>query len=213
MIHQRCSLTDRMKVRIAAMVVVVVATASARADVFVPPGLNPGDMYHLVFVTVSVEDPTSSDIAVYNDFVQAEAAKYPSLTGTDLGVTYRAIASTSSVDARDNALVSAPVYRLDGELVASGFDDMWDGSIQARISLGASRTFCSFEGDPNGGCTSDYVWTGSSPDGRGDFFFSALGLPVSRWATRLGPIALGCSIRFTPALILTGTQCTLGSMR
>ena len=170
MIHRRRSLTGRMKVHTAATMVVVVTTVWARADVFVPPGLNPGDTFQLVFVTGSVENPSSNDIGIYNEFVQTEAAKHPLLTGTDMEVTYRVIASTSSVDARDNALVSAPVYRLDGQLVASGFDDMWDGSIQAPISLEAGRTFCSFDPDPDPDpdyhpCT-DYVWTGSGPDGR-----------------------------------------------
>ncbi len=89
------------------------------------------------------------------------------VTGADMGVTYRAIVSTSSVDARDNALVTAPVYRLDGELVASGFDDMWDGSIRVPISLRVGQTFCSFDHDafPPPPCVSDYVWTGSSADG------------------------------------------------
>jgi hypothetical protein len=108
-----------------------------RADgsVFVPPGLVPGDMYHLAFVTRDRRDATSFQIADYNAFVQAQAALNPSLTGTDMGVKWHAIASTPDDAARDNARVEAPVYRLDGVKIADGFDDIWNGSLDASLSV------------------------------------------------------------------------------
>jgi hypothetical protein len=37
--------------------------------VFVPPGLEPGDSYHLVFVTRVARDATLGEIGVYDAFV------------------------------------------------------------------------------------------------------------------------------------------------
>ena len=52
--------------------------------------------------------------------------------------------------------MSAPVYNLAGELVATGFDDIWDGSISAAIT--------SYQ---TGAQPSDLVfaWTGSNSQG------------------------------------------------
>ena len=93
------------------LVSVVFSSSLANGEVYVPPGLSPGDRYHLAFLTAGSTDATSSNIADYNAFVQGEAAQNPSLTGTDDGVSWYAIGSTPSVHARDNALVAAPVYR------------------------------------------------------------------------------------------------------
>jgi hypothetical protein len=126
-------------------------TLSAQA-VTVPAGLSPGDTYQLVFVTAGTTNAQSTNIADYNSFVQTEAALNAILTGTDIGVTYSAIGSTLSVDANTNALVSAPVYIVDGSaLVATGYGDMWDGTLNAPISqnqFGATLT-------------SGNVWSGS----------------------------------------------------
>lgn len=41
--------------------------------ILTPTGLSPGDTYQLAFVTSTVIDATSSDIAVYNTHVQSAA--------------------------------------------------------------------------------------------------------------------------------------------
>ena len=109
--------------------------ATSQASVFVPAGLQPGDMYHLAFVTAGARDATSTMIGDYNVFVRSQAAMNSALTGTDMGVMYNAIASTSDDIARVNALVAAPVYLLDGTKIADGFDDMWDGDIDANFQV------------------------------------------------------------------------------
>ncbi len=141
----------------------------------VPAGLNPGDSYHLVFVTQSTRDASDFNIGPYNTFVQNQAALNSALTGTDDGVTYRAIGSTENVDARDNALVESPVYLLDGTtLIATGFADMWNSSIVNPIILDqfatAVTTFNVFTGtDGNGyGVIEDEL-------GNGEAFSSAAG--------------------------------------
>lgn len=78
---------------------------SATHAVLVPPGLNPGDPYHLAFVTSGTRDATASDIGTYNAFVQSEAKRSGSLVA-GMGINWFVIGSTFSVAARDNALCS-----------------------------------------------------------------------------------------------------------
>jgi len=135
---------------------VVCFAASAAGAIIAPAGLNPGDKYHLVFVTSTTRDATSTDIADYNAFVQsaADAAGI----GNTVGVTWSAIGSTETVAARDNAVVGAttPVYLLNGTTkVADNFADMWDGNIDAIINLTEIYTTLG----------SVLVFTGSAEDG------------------------------------------------
>lgn len=119
-------------------------TASiVQASIIVPTGLNPGDTYHLAFVSSTSRDGTSTNIADYNSFVQgvANAAGI----GSSENVDWFTIASTSTVDAKDNAVVgvSTPVYLVNGTTkIADGFSDMWDGSLDAspnRSKLKSAR--------------------------------------------------------------------------
>jgi hypothetical protein len=131
---------------------------------FVPSDLNPGEKYHVVFITDDKRDGTSSDIADYNAFVQSQAEESGAIT-EQWGVSWSAIASTSDVNARDNISVDAsPVYLVPffdsgslqpGSRVADDAADLWDGSIQVTI-----RT------DQFGrvGEAMD-VWTGTNVDG------------------------------------------------
>ena len=65
-------------------------------------------MYHLVLVTEGTRDATSSDIADYNAFVQAEAERDGAVT-QNFGIDWFVIASTATVHARDagNVLLMA----------------------------------------------------------------------------------------------------------
>jgi len=147
-----------------ATLLLVTASSSALAGPVAPAGLSPGDKYQLAFVTLGTRDAMSSNIADYNAFVQAEAALNPGLTGTNAGVTWSAIASTPTVDARDNAVVGAntPVYLIDGTTkVADGFSDMWDLNIDSAINVDQF----------NQAATPLYIWTGSQFFGTGSFMF------------------------------------------
>lgn len=112
---------------------VVLCSRVAQATPFVPPTLSPGDSYQLVFVTDGVHDAASGFISTYNTFVQNEAALNPALTGTNVGVVYKAIASTLGIDANLNAPVTAPVYNFNGDKIADNFADMWDSTIDNPI--------------------------------------------------------------------------------
>ncbi len=129
--------------------------SAAVAAPYVPPTLNPGDKYHLVFITNGARDATSSNISVYNSFVQGEAALNSTLTGTNVGVIYKAIASTTAIDASSNAPVTAPVYNFNGDKIADTFADMWDGTIDNPI---AYTQFVTTVFPPD-------IWTGTQTSG------------------------------------------------
>lgn len=146
------------KQRYIMLVVVGLAVAlggsTAKADVVVPGGLSPGDNYYLAFVTSGSRNASSTDIEDYNSFVSAQA----NLSGLTAGVEWFAIGSTATVFARDNAVVDGliPIYLVDGTtIIASGFNDLWDYSLNAPLSL-----------NQFGNSTSRQVWTGMRPDGR-----------------------------------------------
>lgn len=129
----------------------------ALAAPFQPVDLEPGDTYQLIFVTTGARDATSPNIADYHAFVQAQAELSTLFTGTDEGVTYSAVASArndSNAGARENAVVSHPVYNFSGLKVADDFADFWDGSLDFAV-----------EYDQFGGFSSAPVWTGSTAAG------------------------------------------------
>ena len=132
--------------------------------VVAPDSLEPGDEYHLVFVTDGVRDgELSEDIADYNHFVQAEAARNSAVTGAGRGVDWFVIGSTPAIHARENALVEAPVFLLDGTRVADGFDDMWDGNLQTPINMTQFLVTRTKEDFREG--LEFLTWTGSQDDG------------------------------------------------
>ena len=134
-----------------AIAALFLAPAAACGVLVVPDGLSPGDTYHYAFVTDGTTTATSTDIADYNTFVQNEAQRAGAYT-KDWGIQWFAIGSTATVDARENAVVSAPVYMLDGTQIATGYADMW---APKYINI-------SVEGVA---ITEVRIWTGSNLDG------------------------------------------------
>jgi len=107
----------------------------ARADIPDPLqwGLSPGDTYHIIFHTsTSTSESNDPDIEYYNDFVTDHAVNAGLDSYFDETVDWFCVGSTfdgtTGVHARDNAFISAPVYNMRGDLVATGFDDFWDGT-------------------------------------------------------------------------------------
>ena len=72
------------------------ARAEAGVILETPKGLNPGDHFRFVFVTDGIRDATSTNIADYDSFVDAQAG---GATYGGLLVDWLAIGSTDSVDA------------------------------------------------------------------------------------------------------------------
>ena len=87
---------------LAAFVIISFANFLDAQVVSQPPELEPGDEYRLIFTTSQRRDATSDDINVYNEFVQSVADSSPELAA--LGLEWRAVGWTSSVNAIDNTL-------------------------------------------------------------------------------------------------------------
>lgn len=133
----------------AAATLAVAGSASAYTidpgSTLIPAGLSAGDSFQLVFQTSSTVVGNSiaspSVIANWNAHVNSVA------DGSSLadipGINWFAILSTTTTDAKDNAVVSAPVYLLDSPtaittLIAADATDMWDGTIGAPITYDES---------------------------------------------------------------------------
>jgi hypothetical protein len=145
----------RPQLAISALAVCLQTTAVMGQATFLPSDLNPGDPYHVAFVTFSGGDALSPDIADYNAFVTTQA-EFTGAETENWGVNWYAIASTATVDARDNIPVStAPVYLLSDVRVADNATDLWDGDIQDLLSVNQNGDFDS----------SQNVWTGTQSDG------------------------------------------------
>jgi hypothetical protein len=144
--------------------------SAAAAPITVPTGLNPGDQYRLAFVTTARRNATSPNIADYNAFVTNEANLVPELAA--LGTTWKAIASTQAVDARDNTntnnLLSTgvPIYHLADALIAISNADLWNGSLAVALNITSDGSLRA----------NSAVWTGSTSTGVEDFP-NSLGLP------------------------------------
>jgi hypothetical protein len=133
------------------------ALLSVAEPVITPPGLSPGALYRLAFVTSDTHDALSNDISVYNAFVTAQASQDTTLNA--LNLTWQAIASTASVDAYQNigASFTVPIYNLAGQLVASGSASLWSGNDLANP----------IDVNQFGDTVPGYIWTGTLPDGSG----------------------------------------------
>ena len=158
----------------------------------IPDGLGPGDSFRLLFVTEDVRDGSSTDIAVYDEFVQA------SVRGEHRGGSHSAIkpfaslfkvlGSTASVAARthtgtdpaDGSDWDVPVFWLGGSRVAAGNSSMWTEDRLSLLhawenySLADWRNAAGRRASPRPvlsaigtfGTLGHYVWTGTHRSGR-----------------------------------------------
>jgi hypothetical protein len=145
---------------IAGLLVVTLGQASAGTIITIPSSLLPGDSYRLAFLTSDTIDATSADINVYNNFVDE-------LGDLVIESNWRAIASTSAVDARDNAgtnpndFTGLPIFLLNNTLLADDNAHLWDHAGTNRYeALVITDT-----GDTN----IEFVWTGTQSDGTADY--------------------------------------------
>jgi hypothetical protein len=165
-----------MKTPIAFMLAVcfsllVTARQAAAVVVTVPPGLNVGDQYRLMFVTSTTISATSSNISDYNTHTHSAATAVTALNA--LATTWNAVASTGAIDARDNTFsnyttdTGYPIYRLDGVRVANDYADLWDNSLLAPVNITELGTSSAF-----------LTWTGTNGFGQKDQFGLYLGNPT-----------------------------------
>jgi len=138
------------------------ATSLQAAPITVPTALNPGDQYRLAFLTSGTRDAEPTDIAVYNAFVQSTADAVPELLS--LGTTWKAIASTGSVDARDNTGTAAdhtPVFLLNDTILVDKAMDLWNTDLVDLLHPLAIDEL----GQLNIRSQYDRVWTGTDSTG------------------------------------------------
>lgn len=136
-----------------------------------PAGLQPGDQYRLWFTTSETRNAQPSDIEDYNTFVQSVADRAP-VVGS-WGLTWKAVASTRRVDARDNTdtnrLVGegVPIYRIDGQRFVKNYKYLWPIDVdtdQARIPLHITELGTTLSDLPPG-LMGIPVWTGTTREG------------------------------------------------
>jgi hypothetical protein len=154
--HQRRCGTLRIVFSFSCALMLTGSLARA-AGIFTPsstfggPSISPGFVYQVAFVTSTTRNGGSSNINDYNNFAQSVANS----VGAG-GAIWKAIASTSTVAAKNNTLVSAPVYNTQGNIVATGFADLWDGSLPYDL------IWYDEHGTLQYGVS---VWTGTDPAG------------------------------------------------
>ena len=153
----------------------------------VPSGLVDGDSFRLLFIGSNGRDASSSDIAVYNTFIQnLAAAGHADIQAHS--ATFRMLGSTEAVDARDNTGTTGtgvPIYWLGGAKVADDYADLYDGDWDEEAT-GARET-----GAPVSIGTSWKIWTGSAQDGTEAFHSNntsrALGNAGNHWVMQGSP--------------------------
>ena len=146
---------------------VLLAGASHAAAIVVPTGLNPGATYRIIFVTSTMRDGSSGNIADYNSFVTDGANLDAGLAG--LGTTWKALASTPTVNALVNAGLSAgdsttPFYNTVWNLIAIGVTVPTTGLYGQAGTAHTSPIFSETGEVPPGSLN---VWTGTRGDGTG----------------------------------------------
>jgi hypothetical protein len=110
---------------------IALSAPSANAAIAVPSGLNAGDNYHVIFVSSTTRDGLSSDILDYDAHVTAAADAAG--IGSSIGLEWRALGSTTSVDAIDHISplfsdpANTPIYNQNGDLVATSLNALFSG--------------------------------------------------------------------------------------
>src|ERR1035437_4880568 len=138
-----------------------IASRSYAGTFLFPAGLNPGDLFRLVFVTSTTTVATSPDISYYNSFVTNVADAVPELLA--LNATWTVIGSTSAVSAATNIGASnSGIYRLDGLEVAAGTAALFVPVPTSHAYLLNPISINQLGALLIGG---SLVWTGTNPDG------------------------------------------------
>ena len=107
----------------------------------IPAGLSPGSRFRLLFVTSTRRLPNSTNIAVYNTFVQNRAKAGHAAISDSCGNLFKVVGSTATVNARVNtdteaSDADAAIYWLKGVKVADDYADFYDGSWDNTNSNG-----------------------------------------------------------------------------
>ncbi len=174
-----------------------------------PSGFSGGERFRLIFVSSSVRAANATGIGTYNTFVQ-NLANAGHTAIQPYALTFRALGSTSTVDARDNTSTrgrtGVPIYWLNGPKVADTYADFYDGSwdnYSSSINRNASGSVQQ----------TNSVGTGSNTDGTKHTtnYFGHSSIQVGYPHSNLNPISGGnvqvqTQIRFyglSPVFVVT----------
>ena len=123
-----------------------------------PTGVSDNDEFRLLFVSSGTRNAQSSDIGVYNTFVQNQAGGEADLQ--PFAGQFTALITTANVDARDNTGThpneDIPIYWVGGVKVADNYNDLYDGGWDSHVPRHQDGS--SVSGVPE-------VWTGSRSNG------------------------------------------------
>jgi hypothetical protein len=142
------------------------SSQAANAIIAEPTDLSNGDQYRLMFITSGTIDALSTDIATYNNFVNAQAAL--STDATIQSLAWNMFGSTATVSAKDNTSTNftattdpgLPIYTLDGVRLADSYEFFY------TRNFGGSQFLSTLQVDQFGNTTSaPRVWTGQVKTG------------------------------------------------
>jgi hypothetical protein len=145
---------------------VCLGALDAQGGLITPSGLNPGDQFRFIFLSSGKTDATSTDILVYDAFVQGLAST-AGLTYPGATVTWQALGSTATgtagVNANDQGRLplgdSIPIYRLDGTRVANNSTHLFTPNPTDILALiNVNEYGLTIAQDL-------FVWTGTAPTG------------------------------------------------
>jgi len=136
-----------------------------------PPGVEPGEKYHLLFATSGpfgisgsgIVPPASGQFgslaaADWNvTFAAFVAGRVPGWNGLDL--IYQAILSINGNNARDRIAIEGKIFNTHFDLLATDENDLWDNSFPLLLAPVGYDEFGNLI------TTSTDVWTGTEDDG------------------------------------------------
>jgi hypothetical protein len=160
----------------------------------IPEGIDSGDSFRLLFVTSATRDTSSANIADYNAHAQTAAGGNDSLKS--FKGQFRALISTSAVDARDNTATTGtgvPIHWLGDDKVADDYADLYDkswDSVSGKTESGGSYTGLVWTGGNKAGEKSGQRYAGGEEVRLGDLSDATLSLssPNAAVATESYPI-------------------------
>ena len=104
----------------------------------IPSGLNVGAEFRLLFMGKNKRAADSTDIAVYDAYVQGRIAAIGHAAIKAYASHFKVLGSTATVNARTHTGTTGtggvPIYWLNGQKVADNYGDFYDGSWTSALS-------------------------------------------------------------------------------
>jgi hypothetical protein len=177
MSFRRLALTPALTV----VALIYSANLSFSVDLATPAGLNPGDSFRFVFVTGLTTNAASTNINFYNNLVATDSTGY---TYGGQPITWKAIVSTTAIDARDNVGgygSNTSIYMVEGTKVANNLTEnaggLWSGNLLTPLNRKIDGTVLTVTNPQT--ITTERVWTGTWQNGQG--LVPQLGTPGPRY--------------------------------